>query len=176
MVRRDAFVAIRAGRKRDVLIYVRRGAYATVSRFDPTDRVIFGKNGASRYLTVSHDLERHLVGRGVAAERVPPALQMAVKQMKLFYFERFTVAQLAKLCGTNPSHFAHAFKKAFGTSPIDWLRRERINQAKRRLVGTSDRIEEIATQVGYSDRFFFSKDFKKFTGHTPREFRALEGN
>ncbi len=67
---RDAFVAIRAGRKRGVRIYVRRGAYATVSRFDPTDRVIFGRNGASRFLTVSRDLERHLVERGVKAERV----------------------------------------------------------------------------------------------------------
>jgi len=114
-------------------------------------------------------------GVPVRAERVPPVLLRAVERMKLFYFERFTVAQLAGLCGMSPSHFAHAFKRAFGTGPIDWLRRERINQAKRRLVGTQDRIEEIALQVGYSDRFFFSKDFKNYTGPSPRESRVLEG-
>ena len=29
----------------------------------------------------------------------------------------------------------------------------------------------IAEEVGYRDRFFFSKDFKRLTGFTPREFR-----
>ena len=35
-------------------------------------------------------------------------------------------------------------------------------------------IRRIAEQVGYSDRFFFSKDFKKHTGFTPSQFRARE--
>ncbi len=37
-----------------------------------------------------------------------------------------------------------------------------------------DAIKEIATQVGYSDRYFFSKDFKRLAGISPREFRAQE--
>ena len=36
------------------------------------------------------------------------------------------------------------------------------------------RIKEIAEQTGYHDRYFFSKDFKKHTGQTPREFRTRE--
>lgn len=35
-------------------------------------------------------------------------------------------------------------------------------------------IREIAEQAGYGDRFFFSGDFKKLTGFTPREFRNRE--
>ncbi|HSH93678.1 MAG TPA: helix-turn-helix transcriptional regulator, partial [Roseimicrobium sp.] len=65
-------------------------------------------------------------------------------------------------------------KTAIGTSPIDWLRRERINQAKRRLIESDDPIKEIARQVGYADQFFFSKDFKHVTGFTPTEFRQRE--
>lgn len=105
---------------------------------------------------------------------VPPALRAPVERMKLFYFERHRVEELAKLAGMSPSHFSRVFKAAFGTSPIDWLRRERINQAKRRLAETTDAIKEIAEQVGYADRFFFSKDFKQLTGVTPREFRHRE--
>jgi AraC-like DNA-binding protein len=66
------------------------------------------------------------------------------------------------------------FKQAFGTSPIDWLRRERISQAKRRLADTLDDGKEIASQVGYAARYFFSKDFKKHTGFTPTQYRARE--
>jgi AraC-like DNA-binding protein len=61
-----------------------------------------------------------------------------------------------------------------GTSPIDWLRRERITNAKRRLVESDEPVKRIAEQVGYHDRFFFSRDFKQVTGQTPTEFRNSE--
>lgn len=105
---------------------------------------------------------------------IPPVLQRAVQRMKLFYFERHRVDELAALAGMSPTHFSRVFKAAFGTSPIDWLRRERISQAKRRLAETDDAVKEIATQVGYADRFFFSKDFKHLTGLTPGQFRQRE--
>ncbi len=81
---------------------------------------------------------------------------------------------LAALSGVSSSHFNRLFKRSFGTSPIDWLRRERVSQAKRRLVESTETIKQIAEQVGYADRFFFSKDFKRYTGSTPGEFRARE--
>jgi AraC-like DNA-binding protein len=105
---------------------------------------------------------------------IPPALARPVERMKLFYFERHTIAALAKLAGMSATHFARIFKSTFGTSPIDWLRRERISQAKRRLAETDAGIKEIAGQVGYGDRYFFSRDFKRHTGLTPREFRRRE--
>jgi AraC family transcriptional regulator, arabinose operon regulatory protein len=105
---------------------------------------------------------------------IPPALGKPVERMRLFYFERHTVADLARLAGMSPTHFARLFRSSFGTSPIDWLRRERISQAKRRLAETGAAIKEIAEQVGYNDRYFFSKDFKKLTEMTPREFRRRE--
>jgi AraC-like DNA-binding protein len=111
---------------------------------------------------------------GELAPKIPPALARCVEQMKLFYFEKHTVPSLARLAGLSPTHFSRVFKTSFGTSPIDWLRRERISQAKRRLADTTDDIKEIAEQVGYSDRYFFSKDFKKHTGFTPSQFRARE--
>jgi AraC-like DNA-binding protein len=84
------------------------------------------------------------------------------------------VAGLAQLAGMSPTHFARVFKATFGTSPIDWLRRERISQAKRRLAETTAAIKEVAEQVGYGDRYFFSKDFRQHTGLSPRQFRQRE--
>lgn len=106
--------------------------------------------------------------------RVPAALRGAVERMRLYYFEPHRVADLAAAAGMSASHFSRVFRAAFGTSPIDWLRRERINQAKRRLSESADPIERIAAQVGYNDRFFFSRDFKRLTGYSPREFRRRE--
>ena len=103
-----------------------------------------------------------------------PILHKALEQMRLFYFQPFRVAELAQRCGLSASHFNRLFKTAMGTSPIDWLRRERITNAKRRLVESDEAIKRIAEQVGYHDRFFFSRDFKHVTGQTPSQFRELE--
>lgn len=109
-----------------------------------------------------------------AVESIPLVLRRPVEWMKLFYFENVRVSELAKMAGLSAGHFTRVFKATFGTSPIDWLRRERISQAKRRLVESESSIKEIAEQVGYPDRFFFSKDFKSHTGLSPRAFRQRE--
>lgn len=108
-------------------------------------------------------------------ERAAPVLlRPAVERMSLLFFEKHTVAGLAQLCGISSTHFSRLFHRAFGTAPIDWLRRFRISQAKRLLAETTLGVEEIAFRTGYGDRFFFSKDFRRYTGATPREFRTKE--
>jgi AraC-like DNA-binding protein len=111
---------------------------------------------------------------GEPPEAAPTPLRKPLERMRLFYFQPVRVAELAEMSGLSPSHFNRMFKRTFGTSPIDWLRRERISQAKRRLVECRDTIKQIAEQVGYADHFFFSKDFKRYTGSTPGEFRSRE--
>lgn len=105
---------------------------------------------------------------------LPVPVQKALEKMRLYFHQPLRVSELAQLASMSESHFSRQFKSAIGTSPIDWLRRERINQAKRRLIESDDPIKEIARQVGYSDQFFFSKDFKKMTRLTPTQFREQE--
>ena len=78
------------------------------------------------------------------------------------------------MAAMSTSHFYRRFRKFTGSTPIDWLRRERISQAKRRLIECSDSIAEIAEQVGYSDQFYFSRDFRRFTGLSPSYYRRQE--
>lgn len=105
---------------------------------------------------------------------LPMPVQKALEKMRLYFHMPIRVVELAALSGMSESHFSRMFKSCIGTSPIDWLRRERINQAKHRLIESDDPIKEIARQVGYSDQFFFSKDFKKMTKLTPTQFRIQE--
>ncbi len=111
---------------------------------------------------------------GLMQPEFPAAVLKALERMRLYFHLPMRVIELAQLSGMSESHFSRQFKAAIGTSPIDWLRRERINQAKRRLIESDDPVKEIARQVGYHDQFFFSKDFKKMTKLTPTQFREQE--
>jgi AraC-like DNA-binding protein len=95
----------------------------------------------------------------------------ALTKMALYPDRPWRVAALARLCRLSEPHFYRKFKQATGSTPIDWLRRERINHARRRLLESGDPIKQIAEQVGYNDPFFFSRDFKRYTGVAPKNYR-----
>jgi AraC family transcriptional regulator, arabinose operon regulatory protein len=105
---------------------------------------------------------------------IPERLRKPIETMRLKYFQPWRVPQLAAMAGMSPSHFFRVFKLHLGTSPHEWLRRERITHAKRRLIETEEAIKQVASQCGYSDQFFFSRDFKQVTGSTPTDFRRHE--
>lgn len=103
MMSRDAYVGIKARRRRPVRVLVRRGAYVKVSRLDPSDRAIYGVRGADRFLTVSEHLKAHLVSRGLAAERIT-TVQTGIWSDELMPVERdlraeYGVARDALLLG-----------------------------------------------------------------------------
>ena len=95
----------------------------------------------------------------------------ALTKMALYPDRPWRVAALARLCRLSEPHFYRKFKQATGSTPIDWLRRERINHARRRLLESGDPIKQISEQVGYNDPFFFSRDFKRYTGVAPKNYR-----
>jgi AraC-like DNA-binding protein len=101
-------------------------------------------------------------------------LQAVLARLRLDHRRAWTVDELARLAGLSVPHFFRRFRKATGSSPIDWLRRERVNQAKRRLSESEDRIRDIALELGYGDPFYFSRDFKKLVGLSPRHYRIQE--
>jgi AraC-like DNA-binding protein len=108
------------------------------------------------------------------APELPVSLVKPMEAMRLYFDQPLRVSQLAEMAGMSVSNFFRHFKAATGTSPIDWLKRERINQAKRRLLETDDTIGRIAEQTGYYDQFYFSRDFKRVTGIAPSLYRARE--
>jgi AraC family transcriptional regulator, arabinose operon regulatory protein len=105
---------------------------------------------------------------------LPAAIERTLQHLRLYYHKGIRVSDLATMAGMSPSHFTRTFRAAIGSAPIDWLRHYRINQARRRLLESKDPVKEVARQVGYSDQFYFSKDFKRYTGLAPSAYREAE--
>jgi AraC-like DNA-binding protein len=105
---------------------------------------------------------------------IPKSLVKPIEAIRLYYDRPLRISELAAMAGMSVSNFFRHFKAATGTSPIDFLKRERITQAKRRLIETDDSIATIAEQTGYYDQFYFSRDFKRMTLVSPSQYRQRE--
>ena len=123
------------------------------------------------------DLFRSRQGEGSRKDREAgsdPHLRKVLDLMRRQCERPWRIKELARIGGLSIPHFFRRFRKATGSSPIEWLRQERVNRAKRRLSETRDPIKDIALQVGYDDPFYFSRDFKRLVGSSPRQYRDQE--
>lgn len=70
-----------------------------------------------------------------------------------------------------PSHLASVFKAETGYGVVAYQNRLRLSQACELLVATDAPIADIAHEVGYEDEFYFSRQFRRVNGSSPREYR-----
>lgn len=78
---------------------------------------------------------------------------------------------LAKRTHLNKYYLVHAFTRANGISPINYLIERRIEGSKQLLESTNHNISQIARIVGFSSQSYFSQSFKRLTGMTPAQYR-----
>ena len=154
-------------------------------------------SGAS---TTWHDLVLYLIGRFVGATVAQEAARMFALQwhqdglapymlfqgrrdhgdavvadaqewLRNHYSVASPVEQLVARSGLAERTFKRRFTEATGMSPLAYVQRIRIDEAKRRLERTEDSVEAVGWHVGYEDAAFFRRLFKRTTGLSPGVYR-----
>lgn len=82
-----------------------------------------------------------------------------------------TLNELVSMSGMSRTNFLRIFEAAVGMPPIRYLIQLRIDEASRLLRSTDRSITDIAFAVGFSDSNYFSRQFRKAHGQSPREYR-----
>ncbi|MCR5770072.1 MAG: response regulator [Butyrivibrio sp.] len=95
-----------------------------------------------------------------------------MKYINTYYNENLSLKDVAAVVNLNPNYVSQLFKKCSGSTFSHYLTNLRISNAKKLITTTNTSINEIASQTGFNDYFYFLKTFKKFTGKTPSEYRA----
>lgn len=85
--------------------------------------------------------------------------------------EHFSVPELAAMAGLSASHFAALFKRRTGYSVLQYQTHLRMARARELLDTTNRPIAAVAAAVGYLDAFYFTRQFRRIHGVTPREYR-----
>ncbi len=79
---------------------------------------------------------------------------------------------VAAIACMTPAYFSRYFKAKTGLSYQDYIQKIRMEEAQKMLrKGMS--VKEASAKVGYSDRNYFNRTFKKYTGYTPAEYRKI---
>lgn len=102
-------------------------------------------------------------------------VRAALDYMREHCTEHISLANVADQVYVSQWHLSKLINKHTNQSFLELLSVMRIDRAKALLSDPSLRIHAIAEQVGYNDVAHFSKSFKKVTGKTPVEYRAVLG-
>lgn len=86
------------------------------------------------------------------------------------YSEAITRSDVAAHVGMSERHLTRCFTQEVGLTPITYLNRYRVQQAKELMQNGKRGITDIALEVGFSNSGYFTKVFRDETGLSPREF------
>ena len=85
--------------------------------------------------------------------------------------KKISLNEIADSIGVNASYLSDLFSKQEGVTLSEYIAREKVNFAKRKLIYTNTTYGEIAYEFAFSSQSHFGRVFKKYTGLTPKEFR-----
>ncbi len=118
--------------------------------------ILSGPQSAPLFALVSHNT--HL-----------SRLDRVLKHLHTHFDEHLDVEQLAGMANMSPSTFHRNFKEVTASSPIQYVKKIRLNRARELLQDQGVRVKQAAAEVGYESATQFSREFSRYFGQSPRE-------
>lgn len=98
-------------------------------------------------------------------------LKNSLSYINAFYTDSISATELARMDNLSVSRYNTVFREITGVSPIKYITALRMNHACTLLDTTDIDIGIIGEMVGYADKHFFSKMFRKHVGVSAKEYR-----
>ncbi|MAT43553.1 MAG: ATPase [Anaerolineaceae bacterium] len=161
-------------RTRDIPVIVVTGKLLTESDMDRINQgvtTVLNKGMFSLKETAAHissalDRKRNL---SQAAQRL---VRQAMAFIQEHYAEQITRKDIAQYVNISEDYLTFCFRQEMAITPIKYIQRFRINQAKQLIKTSQKSITEIAFLVGFTDSGYFSRIFHRETGMSPEDFRS----
>jgi AraC-like DNA-binding protein len=115
---------------------------------------------------ITRDLQQ-----GAVLMRKYEGLQRAVEKIEEDFASEILSADLAKAAGLSVRQLERQFQSVFLKSPREFITQRRLEEAKRLLTESSDKISMIALDCGFFDHSHFTKAYRSAFGMTPLEER-----
>jgi len=93
------------------------------------------------------------------------------KWLRRHYMVANPIEEMTKRAALSERTIERRFRKATGGSPLSYVQKLRVSEARRRLERTDMPVDEIGYEVGYENTAFFRRVFKRNTRLTPGAYR-----
>jgi AraC family transcriptional regulator len=120
------------------------------------------------------EASRRFAGR--AGAKLPPWLVQARDLLHAQFSESISLTDIAGAVGVHPVYLAAEFRRRFGSTVGEYVRRLRVEYACKEIAGSDASLAQIALMAGFSSQSHFAKTFKRLTGMTPLEYRKVRNN
>lgn len=98
-------------------------------------------------------------------------IQQALALLESDPTRRWRLAELARHVGLSESRLRHLLRTELPTSFVKYIRRRRLEVAKRLLEETDLSVKEVVASVGFGHQSRFTKDFRHVYGLPPAVYR-----
>lgn len=109
-------------------------------------------------------------------EKSSPLVLKLIDYLNTHYTENITLDMLSKEFYLSKVSLCAKFKKAMNGTITDYILQLRLNRAKKYLMSTKKRMEEIALLSGFSSAAYMGLIFKNKTGLSPSQYRKLQNS
>ena len=98
-------------------------------------------------------------------------IKQATELIEQHFHEKISQNSIANAVYLSPSYFSKMFKEVTGYNFSQYLNLVRVNKAKEILKKTNVSIDTVHKAVGFENRSYFGKIFRRLTGTTPKRYR-----
>jgi two-component system, response regulator YesN len=102
-----------------------------------------------------------------------PVIQLIQSHIHERYAGTLSLKSLGQQYNIHPVYLGHLFQKETNETFTDYINKYRIEKAKEMLRETRLKVHEIANKVGYWETGYFYKQFKKYVGISPTDYKGL---
>jgi AraC family transcriptional regulator len=109
--------------------------------------------------------------RSGADRREPPWLRHVTDAMRAGLKAPLKIGDLALEARVHPVYLARAFRKHYGCSPAEFIRRLRVEAARVALARTEMPLTAVALESGFADQSHLTRQFRRIVGTSPGRYR-----
>ena len=150
--------------KRYIFFYEKHSNFQNIIRCELLDDL------EELFIDIMIDLNNYVDSKNGSHQNLISKVQQYIQQ---HYSENITLNDIAKVVFLSPAYLSSLITSETGKSFVDMLNELRVSQAIELLKNPKSKISEIAYSVGFNEPQYFTLTFKKYTGHTPRNYREL---
>lgn len=124
------------------------------------------------YVLCSHFLKDAVHKYEITDNRIRKIL----RYIRIHIDEPVRIEDLCGICCLSKDHFIRLFKKELKQTPVRYINQKKIEKAQLKIIAGEQSVQDIAYGLSFDNISYFNRLFKRYTGVSPGQYKALSRN